>query len=119
MSRQIQAPAALPPGKDPPWYPWNKKLGEPQDRPGRFGDEKNSCPCWHRIPDNPVRDLATELITLSRLLILFILTYLLTPRSRVLLEKLTGSAASQEIPRIFGTRRFITVLTSARHLSLS
>ena len=48
-----------------------------------------------------------------------LLTYLLTPWSRVLLEKLTGSAASQEIPRIFGTRRFITVLTSARHLSLS
>ena len=47
------------------------------------------------------------------------LPYLLTPWSRVLLEKLTGSAASQEFPRIFGTRRFITVLTSARHLSLS
>jgi len=47
------------------------------------------------------------------------LTYLLTPWSRVLLEKVTGSAASQEIPRIFETRRFITVLTSARHLSLS
>ena len=31
----------------------------------------------------------------------------------------TGSAASQEIPRIFGTRRFLTVLTSDRHLSLS
>jgi len=46
-------------------------------------------------------------------------TYLLTPWSRVLLEKLTGSAASQEIPRIFGTRKFITVLTSARDLSLS
>ena len=45
--------------------------------------------------------------------------YLLTPWSRVLLEKLTVSAASQEIPRIFGTRKFITVLTSARHLSLS
>jgi hypothetical protein len=45
--------------------------------------------------------------------------YLLTPWSRVLLEKITGSAASQEIPRIFGTRRFLTVLTSARHLSLS
>jgi len=45
--------------------------------------------------------------------------YLLTPWSRVLLEKLTGSAASQEIPRIFGTRRFITVFTSVRHLSLS
>ena len=47
------------------------------------------------------------------------LLYLLTPWSRVLLEKLTGSSASQEIPRIFRTRRFITVLTSARHLSLS
>ena len=45
--------------------------------------------------------------------------YLLTPWSRVRLEKLTGSAASQEIPRIFGTRKFITVLTSAHHLSLS
>ena len=48
-----------------------------------------------------------------------LLTYLLTPWSRAPLEKLTGSAASQEIPRIFGTRRFLTVLTTARHLSLS
>ena len=30
----------------------------------------------------------------------YLLTYLLTPWSRVLLEKLTGSAASKEIPRI-------------------
>ena len=48
-----------------------------------------------------------------------ILTYPLTPYSTVLVEKLTDSAASQEIPRIFGTRRFLTVFTSARHLSLS
>ena len=47
------------------------------------------------------------------------ITYLLTPWSRVLLEKLTGSVASQEIPPIFGTRRFLTVLTSASHLSLT
>jgi hypothetical protein len=46
-------------------------------------------------------------------------SYLLTPWNRVLLEKLTGSAASQEISRIFGTQRFLTVLTSARNLSLS
>jgi hypothetical protein len=45
--------------------------------------------------------------------------HLLTPWSRVLLEKLTGFAASQQIPRIYGTRKFITVLTSTRHLSLS
>ena len=48
-----------------------------------------------------------------------LMVYLLTPWSRVILEKLTGSAASQEIPRLFGTRRFLTVPTSARHLSLS
>ena len=35
-------------------------------------------------------------------MITYLLTYLLTPWSRVLLEKLTGSAASQEIPRILG-----------------
>ena len=45
--------------------------------------------------------------------------YLLTPCSKVLLEKLTVCAANQEIPRTFGTRRFITVITIARHLSLS
>ena len=33
-------------------------------------------------------------------LLTYLLTYLLTPRSRVLLEELTGFAASQEIPRI-------------------
>jgi hypothetical protein len=33
--------------------------------------------------------------------------------------ELTGVAANQGIPRIYGTRNFITVLTSARHLSLS
>jgi hypothetical protein len=52
-------------------------------------------------------------------LLIYLLTYLLTPWSIVLLEKLTGFAASQEIPRIYGTPKFITVLTSARHLSLS
>jgi hypothetical protein len=48
-----------------------------------------------------------------------IFTYLLTPWGRVLLEKLTSFAASQEIPRIYGTRKFLTVLSSARNQSLS
>jgi hypothetical protein len=43
----------------------------------------------------------------------------LTPWSRVLLEKLTGFAASQEIPHTYGTWKFITILTSAHQLSLS
>ena len=48
-----------------------------------------------------------------------ILTYLLTPWSRVLLEKLTGLQLVKKFPAFYGTRRFITVFTSARHLSLS
>ena len=47
------------------------------------------------------------------------LTYLLTPWSRVLLEKLTGLQLLKKFPAFYGTRRFITALTSVRHLSLS
>ena len=48
-----------------------------------------------------------------------ILTYLLTPWCRVLLEKLTGLELVKRFPTFYGTRRFITALTSVRHLSLS
>ena len=46
-------------------------------------------------------------------------TYLLTPWCRVLLEKLTGLQLVKKFPGFHGTRRFITALTSVRHLSLS
>ena len=46
------------------------------------------------------------------------LPYLLTPWCRVLLEKLTGSQLLKKFPAFYGTRRFITAFTSARHLSL-
>ena len=45
--------------------------------------------------------------------------YLLTPWGRVLLEKLTGLQLVKKFPTFHGTQRFITVLTSVRHLSLS
>jgi hypothetical protein len=48
-----------------------------------------------------------------------ILTYLLTPRSTVLLEKLTGSQLIKKFPTFYGIRRFITAYTSARQLSIS
>ena len=48
-----------------------------------------------------------------------LLTYLLTPWSRVLLEKLTGLQLVKKFPAFHGTRMFITALTSVRHLSLS
>ena len=46
-------------------------------------------------------------------------TYLLTPWCRVLLEKLTGLQLVKKFAAFHGTRRFITTLTRARHLSLS
>jgi len=46
-------------------------------------------------------------------------SYLLTPWSRVLLEKLTGLQLVKKFPAFYGTQSFITALTSARHLSLS
>jgi hypothetical protein len=45
--------------------------------------------------------------------------YLPTPWSKVLLEKLTGSQLVKKFPAFYGTRRIITVFTSACHLSLS
>ena len=44
--------------------------------------------------------------------------YLLTPRCRALLEKLTGLQVVKKFPAFHGTRRFITALKSVRHLSL-
>ena len=62
----------------------------------------------------PQRSSRTSLARLTQ-----VGSYLLTPWSRVLLEKLTGSASSQEIPRTLWNPKFITVFTSACHLSLS
>jgi prolipoprotein diacylglyceryltransferase len=48
----------------------------------------------------------------------FVFIYLLTPWSRVL-ETLTCSQLVKKFPVFYGTRRFITTFTRARHLSLS
>jgi len=60
---------------------------------------------------------STEIWTLWSLT--YLLTYLLTPWCRVLLEQLTGLQLVKKFPSFHGTRRFITALTSVRHLSLS
>ena len=45
--------------------------------------------------------------------------YLHTPRSTVLLEKLSGFQPVKKFPTFYETRRFITAFTSAHHPSLS
>ena len=47
-----------------------------------------------------------------------LLPYLLTPWSKVLLEKLDGSQLLKKFPTFHGTRRFITAFTGARYQSL-
>jgi hypothetical protein len=61
--------------------------------------------------------LLTEIL-IKELYLLFIF-HLLTPWSRVLLGNLTGLQLVKKFPAFCGTRRFITALTSASHLSLS
>jgi hypothetical protein len=74
-----------------PTIPVNRRLCGLQNRPASFGVEE----CY------------------------FIIIYLLNPRNRVILEKLTSSQLVKIFPAFYGTRRFINAFTSARHLSLS
>jgi hypothetical protein len=56
-----------------------------------------------QTPTNPIVTLSSSIFRINTVKFLqngWSLTYLLTPWNRVLLEKLTGSAASQEIPLI-------------------
>ena len=64
--------------------------------------------------------LRTYLLSYLRTYIFtYLRTYLLTPRTRFLLGKLTGFQLVKKFPAFYGTRRFITTLTSVRYLSLS
>ena len=66
-----------------------------------------ACRCWRWRSSQVVISWCT------------LLAYLITPWCRVLLEKLTGLQLVKKFPAFHGTRRFITALTSVRHLSLS
>jgi len=48
-----------------------------------------------------------------------VITYSLTPYTRVLLARVTGFQLVKKFTAFYEIRRFITAFTSARHLSLS
>ena len=50
---------------------------------------------------------------------MIIIIIIITPWSKVLLKKLTGSQLVKKFPAFYGTRMFITAFTNAHHLSLS
>jgi hypothetical protein len=58
------------------------------------------------------------IITMVIIIIIIIIIIILTPCSRVL-DNLTFSHPVKKFYTLYGTRRFITTFTSARHLSLS
>jgi hypothetical protein len=65
--------------------------------------------------------LLTYVLTyLITYLVTYLLTsFLLTSRSRSLLETITGFQLVNKFPSLYGSRIFITAFTSAHHLSLS
>jgi len=52
-------------------------------------------------------------------LLIYWLTYLLTPWCRVFLEKLTGFLLVKNLPAFYGARRLISTFKTVRHLSIS
>ena len=75
---------------------------------------------WSEWWLRPVRNVKWQrkyVETLHTYLLNCVLTYLLTPWCRVLLGKLPGLQLVKKFPAFHGTRRFITALTSVRHLS--
>ena len=75
----------------------------------RHGTKKNLLLRW---------GVAPLLVQWTDLLI-YLLTYLLTPWSRVLIERLTDSLLAKKFPTFYWTRKFITAFTSTHHVSLS
>jgi hypothetical protein len=51
-------------------------------------------------------------------LLTYLLAYLLTPRRKVFIEKLTGCQLVKKFPSFYGTRRFITAFTSVHFLKI-
>ena len=99
---------------------------------GKWEHLKRGEKQWQATPKNLPRMQHTRAIPVAWLnsslcpdrskgwipIIINILTYLLTPWSRVL-NNLTGFQLVKKFPAFYGTRKFITAFTNAHQLSLS
>jgi len=63
VSGKLHVPAAL------CRCPFDRRLGGPQSRSGRDGEEKNSCPCRESKTPLSVRSITTTVTELPRLFI--------------------------------------------------
>jgi hypothetical protein len=66
-----------------------------------------------------IRSIKGEKLCKLTYLLTYLLTYSLTPWCRILFEKLVVTHLVKNILLSYGTRRFITVFTQARHWTLS
>ena len=66
-----------------------------------------------------IKTLVTEYVEAATTKLIHTFITLLTPRSRVLPEKLRGPQLLKKFPVFYGTRRFITAFTRACHLPLA
>jgi hypothetical protein len=64
VSDQLHVPAALHPRKEP-WYPLDMRLGGPQSRSGRGGEEKNYQPPLGIEPYNPNHQPVVSMTNMS------------------------------------------------------
>jgi len=87
------------------------------DKMASYKHEHNVFTCMEHKGCTEVTQ--TFILYLYQALMSDILTFLLTPWSRVLLEKLTGSQLVKKFLTFYGTWRFITAFINAHHLSLS
>ena len=87
-------------------------IEKPLHKKGNTGEVQNCRP----ISLLSVFSNIVEKLTYS--ILMSFVTYLLTLWSRVVLEKLAGLQLVKKFPAFYGTRRFLTALTSALHLSL-
>jgi hypothetical protein len=81
VSGQLHAPTALPQGKEP-LVSMDRRLGGPQSRSGRGGEQKNSQP----LPglESPIIQPVAQRYTaeLSRLIVVIVLTHMSSPTER-------------------------------------
>jgi hypothetical protein len=90
----------------------DRRLGGPQGRSGRGGEEKNlqSLPRFEPPVIQPVAQRYTTSLTTQKYL-----ESEIHACSRVILEKLIVTQLVKKFPDFYGTRRFITVFIEASH----
>jgi hypothetical protein len=95
VSGQRHAPAASPPGKEPR-YPLYRRLGGPQSRSGRGGEEKNSQPLPGLEPPiiQPVAQRYTTELSRLQLFLQLLVKIKVGPHLQKLIICFRGSAFS-------------------------